>query len=253
MSLILVTGKKTQIESAVNALETHVKSQFKVALLQLPRNVRSMKVEDFYYDSNVDDFGHELNVECAKVAVSVNNTVSDVVKTTVKKGGGKRSGKKQSSILAEGPSQPTRKSNRKRNNGTSSWISEPPLASSTLTAAALGGFSTAKPTRTKGRIPQTPIHGQGFGGAIITPKFDPATPLNKTTTRTKRMDEKFLISMNGSPVYVGARGGTKPKENMIPLPIGDGKTLMVPADNPDVQPLLKKIINKCLTSMTTDK
>ena len=105
-----------------------------------------MKVEDFYYNSEDDDqaIADKLNltVECAKVAVAVSNSVSNEVKTNVKSKSKKRSSKaskKKSSILAQGPaltSTGIRRSTRKRT--APSWISETPLASSTLTAAALG-------------------------------------------------------------------------------------------------------------------
>ena len=139
----------------------------------------------------------------------------------------------------------TRRSTRKR--VAPSWVSETPLASSTLTAAALGGFSTAKSTRSRSKTAATPSVA-GFP-SLITPKFDPMTPLTRTATRTAKADEKFLLSMNGSPVYVGGRGAKAKKENLIPVPIGDGKTLMVPADNPDVQPIIQKLINSCLNIM----
>ena len=116
----------------------------------------------------------------------------------------------------------------------------------------LGGFTTAKSTRAKGRLfSQTPT-ASGFGNIsalpMITPKFDPTTPLARTAMRTQRNDEKFLMSMNGSPVYV-AKKTSKNKDNLIPVPLGDGKTLMVPADNPEVQPLLQGLIKSCMSIM----
>ena len=118
------------------------------------------------------------------------------------------------------------------------------MASSTLTSAALGGFSTVKTTRAKGRLPfaaaQTPM---------IVPKFDMATPLNRTVSRTAKAEEKFLMSMQGSPVYVGARSKSVKNENLIPVPIGNGQTLMVPADNPEVQPLIQALIKNCMQIM----
>ena len=58
---------------------------------------------------------------------------------------------------------------------------------------------------------------------MITPKFDMATPLNRTVSRTAKADEKFLMSMQGSPVYVGGRSRSTKNENLIPLPIGKSK------------------------------
>lgn len=243
--------------SNLGAMRCQIKSQFKVALLQLPRSVRSMKVEDFYYDdSNQQALGPpDLTLECAKVAVSVSNSITKEVETTVKNGSktkGKK-GTKKSSILAQGPpTSGTRKSTRKRM--APSWTGEAPLASSTLTAAALGGFGSASTSGSRMQIhPQTPIGNVSLAPPMITPKFNPATPLHRSAMRTQKSDEKFLISMNGSPVYVGAggRGNRSSKnDNMIPLPIGGGKTLMVPADNPEVQPLVQKLISSCLKNAT---
>jgi len=248
-----VEARIEQINSAIGALQKQIKSQFKVALLQQSRATRQLKVEDFYYkDSEVvaEDGKTDLTVECAKLAVSISNNVSKEVKTTVKGATStkKRRTKKSSILASHGAGPPmtgVRRSTRKRLEP--SWLSETPLASSTLTSAALGGFSafsTAKTTRAKGRMPsaaaQTPM---------IAPKFDMATPLNRTVSRTAKADEKFLMSMQGSPVYVGARSKSVKNENLIPVPIGNGQTLMVPADNPEVQPLIQALIKNCMKIM----
>ena len=85
-----------------------------------------------------------------------------------------------------------------------------------------GGFSTMNPIRTKGRVAQLKTPSLELNGStMITPKFDPATPLHRTAMRTQKAGEKFLVSMDGSPVYVGGRGGSRSKnENLIPVPIG---------------------------------
>jgi len=255
-----VEARIEQLNSAIGALQKQIKSQFKVALLQQSRATRQLKVEDFYYKdsgSSSEEEKTDLNVECAKLAVSISNNISKEVKTTVcgasSKGkksppGTKGRRTKKSSILASHgavPNSGVRRSTRKRL--APSWLDETgpsatPLASSTLTAAALGGFSTAKPSRSKGKIfaAQTPM---------ITPKFDMATPLNRTVSRTAKAEEKFLMSMQGSPVYVGGRSRSTKNENLIPLPIGNGQTLMVPADNPEVQPLLQSLLQKCMKLM----
>ena len=121
--------------SFIDAKQNKIKSQYRLASCQQPRNIRSMKVEDFYYN-DIDNLN--LTVECAKVAVAISNTVSDKMKTMFK-GPIKKSGKvskKKSSILAQGPITGTRKSTRKRL--APSLVGGDPLASSTLTAAALG-------------------------------------------------------------------------------------------------------------------
>lgn len=208
-------------------METKIRSQFKVELLQLPRNVRSLKVEDYYYeDSEKENELHNLTVECAKVAVSVTNSVSHEVKTTVKGKSKKRTttsrAKKSSIMLASGPTYTNaRRSTRKRTQP--SWLSETPLASSTLTAAALG-CTTAKTRRTKGPMvaatPASSLSNISSIHPLITPKFDMATPMCGTAMRTQKPDEKFLVSMNGSPVWLGNSRRTKKNDNLIPLPLG---------------------------------
>jgi len=243
-----VASRIEQMNSAVEALQKQVTSQFRVAKVRLPKAVREDKAENYYYNENDEEEAIEsklnMTVELAKVAVEISKEVSNDVKNNVKSSTTKakrtRASKKNSSILSHGPSLTStgvRKSTRKRT--TSTGFPETPLASSTLTAAALGITSTAiKPTsRARG---------------MITPKFDPATPLTKTAMRTQRPDEKFLVSMNGSPVYV-AKGKAKAKDNVIPLPIGGGKTLIVPADNPEVQPYLQKLIKTCMGIMNNEK
>jgi hypothetical protein len=84
---------------------------------------------------------------------------------------------------------------------------------------------------------------------MITPKFNPNTPMNRSVMRTKREDEKWLVSMNGSPVYIGGRKGKGNDNNVIPLPLGNGNTLMVPADNPQVQ----NLIQSCMSLMNKQK
>ena len=183
------------------------------------------------------------------MAVSVSNSIKDEVTTAAVKGatGKKKTGgnKKKSSILAQGPtSTAVRRSTRRR--AAPSWISETPLASSTLTAAALGcTTATAKTSRARRNLNNpapTPIR------SMITPKFDPTTPLTRTAMRTRKDEEKFLVSMNGSPVYVGGRAKAK-NDNMIPVPIGNGQTLVIPADNPEVQPLIQELVRNCMNIM----
>ena len=130
-------------------MQTQVKSQFRMNLLKLPRNIRQMKVEDSYYNEEDDDQAItdklNLTVECAKVAMSVDKLVSNEVETNVKSKGkkGTSKAKKKSTILSQGPdlaSTGVRRSARKKTSQLS-WISETPLASSTWTAAALGMLS----------------------------------------------------------------------------------------------------------------
>ena len=127
-------------------MQKQVTSQFRVAKVRLPKAVREDKAENYYYNENDDEEAIEnklnMTVELAKVAVEISKEVSNEVKNNVKsstKGKRTRGSKKNSSILAQGPaitSTAIRRSTRKRT--TSSGFPETPLASSTLTAAALG-------------------------------------------------------------------------------------------------------------------
>lgn len=134
------------MNSAVEALQKQVTSQFRVAKVRLPKAVREDKAENYYYNENDEEEAIEsklnMTVELAKVAVEISKEVSNDVKNNVKsstKGKRTRASKKNSSILSHGPSLTStgvRKSTRKRT--TSTGFPETPLASSTLTAAALG-------------------------------------------------------------------------------------------------------------------
>jgi hypothetical protein len=71
-----VEARIEQIFSSVNALQKQIRSQFKVALLQQPRNARDLKVEDHYYANEsaadlVASTSMNLTAELAKVAASV--------------------------------------------------------------------------------------------------------------------------------------------------------------------------------------
>ena len=58
-----------------------------------------------------------------------------------------------------------------------------------------------------------------------------------------------MMSMRGSPVYVEGQSRSAKNENLIPLPIENGQTLMIPADYPEVQPLLQSLIQNCMKLM----
>lgn len=257
-----VEARIEQNMSALSAMQNQIKSQVRVALLQLPKTVRSLQIEEYLYNKEGSSSDVNLTVELAKVAANVTNSITNKVTTTVKGGkkssnkGGRRTTKKKSSILAQAPpSTGVRRSTRKRI--IPSHLGETPLASSTLTAAALG-TTTAKSSRSKALTAsslQTPATGsKPFGSMpVITPKFDPTTPMTRTVMRAQKADEKWLVSLNGSPVYIGpaARGGrgakVKGNDNMMPVPLGGGKTLMVPTDAPEVQPLVQQLVQSCMT------
>merc|ERR1712029_108951 len=64
-----------QIYSNVSTLEKQINSQFRLAKLKLPSKIRNQKAEDIY---------NQVTLECAKVAVSVSNSIQDEVKINVK-------------------------------------------------------------------------------------------------------------------------------------------------------------------------
>ena len=104
-------------------------------------------------------------------------------------------------------------------------------------------FAEIKQTPMTGRnrskmLMQTPFNNPNShpGLPFITPKFSMATPLHKSVMRTAKPNE-MLVSLSGSPVYVETMTGKgrakKPADPvMVPVPIGSGKTLMVPAESP---------------------
>lgn len=75
---------------------------------------------------------------------------------------------------------------------------------------------------------------------MITPKFDPTTPLSRTVMRLAKPNET-LVSLSGSPVYAGAttakkgrgrnartKAGGADDENLAVVPLGNGKLMMLP-------------------------
>ena len=105
-----------EIEAQVDVMKTNIKQVLKMTLLQMPRDVRQLKAEDFYYEPKQEivpmmNPKMELNNEFAKVAKSVNDLVSkDFSKMNIKsakmmmtKTKARQNKKKKSSILlAEG-------------------------------------------------------------------------------------------------------------------------------------------------------
>ena len=102
-----------EIEAQVNVMKTNIKQVLRRTLLQMPRNVRQLKAEDFYYEPKQEivpmmNQKIELNTEFAKVAESVNDLVlKDFSKLNIKpkmtKTKAKQNKRKKSSILlAEG-------------------------------------------------------------------------------------------------------------------------------------------------------
>ena len=108
------SARVEEIEAQVNVMKTNIKQVLRRTLLQMPRNVRQLKAEDFYYEPKQEivpmmNQKIELNTEFAKVAESVNDLVlKDFSKLNIKpkmssKTKAKQNKRKKSSILlAEG-------------------------------------------------------------------------------------------------------------------------------------------------------
>ena len=86
---------------------------------------------------------------------------------------------------------------------------------------------------------------------VITPKFDPKTPLKRSAMRHRKITENFLISLNGSPVQIMA--DPTQNENVIPIPLANGSNILVPVNHPDVQPHVEALIRSCLKKSTVSK
>ena len=107
-----------EIEAQVDVMKTNIKQVLRRTLLQMPRNVRQLNAEDFYYEPKQEivpmmNQKIELNTEFAKVAKSVNDLVLNdfskmnlmikpkmmMVNTKTK---ARKNKKKSSILLAEG-------------------------------------------------------------------------------------------------------------------------------------------------------
>ena len=68
------------MNSAVEALQKQVTSQFRVAKVRLPKAVREDKAENYYYNENDEEEAIEsklnMTVELAKVAFEISKEVS---------------------------------------------------------------------------------------------------------------------------------------------------------------------------------
>ena len=86
---------------------------------------------------------------------------------------------------------------------------------------------------------------------VITPKFDPKTPLKRSAMRHQKNTEKFLFSLNGSPVQI--MPNQTQNEDVIPIPLANGSTILVPVDHPDIQPHVEALKKSCLKKSAVSK
>ncbi|TRY61881.1 hypothetical protein TCAL_03177 [Tigriopus californicus] len=138
------------------------------------------------------------------------------------------------------------------------------LKSSQKRGRPAGGQKTPAPARAKGALAppstgvrrstrkrgppshldtETPVMAQRNRAAsslatpMITPKFDVNTPFNKSVFRLALPNEK-LVSLSGSPVCastVKASKSKKPAKDHWPIPLGQGKTIMIPMNQADAE------------------
>ena len=195
----------------------------------------------------------------AKVSESVDtlvtNQVAKIEKSAKKRGRGGASTVKKTkskrSFSEPPPPSELRRSTRKRiASGKSILAMETPYAGGRLAKGPLTSTAYSNRTRGVGRngtVMQTP-YGPNYTLAdvshvlpTVTPKFDMATPLHKqfSVMRTAKQDET-IISLAGSPIYVGQTTARKNRRAKLPQPlsppdhvdfkIGDGRKLVVPTN-----------------------
>ena len=62
--------------------------------------------------------------------------------------------------------------------------------------------------------------------------------------RHQKNTEKFLFSLNGSPVQI--MPNQTQNEDVIPIPLANGSTILVPVDHSDIQPHVEALKKSCL-------
>ena len=235
----------------------------KLELLKWPKNDRKKKLGDIFptTDSEIwkNYYGFEAAIHSGKSDTSPSAThsmasssaendalkdaleeVAEIVASQVKRG--VKSTRKKGSASAprtralQTPSMPppsagVRRSTRKR------------------TATAMESPMNAVPsTSTRGRA-ATIVRGGAFGTPSIraAARSDMMTPLNRSVARTAKPGERlFLVSENSSPIVDGTYTATKGRAKKpikaaeeaaaaaeeVKIPLGGGRTLMLPLDAP---------------------
>lgn len=239
-----VNSRIQENDAAISAIQNQIRSLFRMALMQQPRNLKKLKFEE------VMQTGSEprLSVQLAAAAATVESSLTSQMAmldnkpcgSTSKKGSavkGRGRGKKKSSSAGAAsddsgmvgpPSSSVRQSTRKKVPKT--FYDQDQVKETPQTA-----------TRTRGKMSgiQTPSHNPNLL-PVITPKFSLNTPLHKSVMRTARPNE-MVVSLSGSPIYVvgtatgrprGKRGAEASSADMVQIPLGDGNTLMVPTKSP---------------------
>merc|ERR1719186_1131198 len=214
------------MEREAEAIIKSIHTLYKVELIKLPQSTRSMKWDDYVAQCQQD--GSNPTVLSEAISQVVEDVRSEIdpqimeaktaMASTVKKRGGRQP------KAAKENEAPVRQSARKATS-----------ASRVLADTSnLETPSAARSTRGKNKSLETPMTGimpPDMGRTpMITPKFNMATPLCRTVTRTARANET-LVSLSGSPVAPLApktKAAKAAAENFALLPIGKGQTLNLP-------------------------
>merc|ERR550519_1467523 len=233
------------MEREAEAIISSIHTLYKVELIKLPHSTRNMKWDDYVAQCQQD--GSNPTVLSEAISQVVEDVRSEIdpqilsAKTLIASTAKKRGGRQPKA--AKENDAPVRQSARKGNNASRVLADtsnlETPAASSRSTrgrnkAVEETPATAARSTRGKNKCEETPARGimsQDMGRApMITPKFNMATPLCRTVTRTARANET-LVSLSGSPVAPLApktKAAKAAAENFALLPIGKGQTLNLP-------------------------
>ena len=263
---------EAHIEEARAEMEKMMKqiqNAYRVEIFKLPKDHKNLLQEEVAL-KNIEEkekkTGNPIRESSifqsnlAKVSESVDNLVTNQVakieKSAKKKvrGGASTVKKAKSKRSFSEPPSTVRRSTRKRIASEKSILAmETPHAFGGVRLAKGPLTSTAYSNRTRpgggrnGTVMQTP-YGPNYTLAdvshvlpTVTPKFDMATPLHKqfSVMRTAKQDET-IISLAGSPIYVGQTTARKNRRNKVLQPssppdhldfkIGDGRKLVVPTN-----------------------
>merc|ERR1719186_456455 len=234
------------MEREAEAIIKSIQTLYKVELIKLPQSTRSMKWDDYVAQCQQD--GSNPTVLSEAISQVVENVRSEIdpqimeaktaMASTVKKRGGRQP------KAAKENEAPVRQSARKATSASrvladTSNLETPSAATARSTrgrnkTVAETPATAARSTRGKNKCLETPMTGimpPDMGRTpMITPKFNMATPLCRTVTRTARANET-LVSLSGSPVAPLApktKAAKAAAENFALLPIGKGQTLNLP-------------------------
>ncbi|XP_068241173.1 borealin-like [Palaemon carinicauda] len=191
---VQVAERVAEMEKEMQAIQESIQNIYKRDLARYPEATRKMLWSDYIKQDK------ESKVKVRTSVDDLLNSADFILTTTKTKKGPGKSNNKIDSTVPSSASKSTR-SNRQKNVLGSSQLENmlPPL-------------STARAPRTRKmnlEVSATPS-GQGipstFTSMIVTPKFDPRTPLPPGTIKRKPKLGEIAISLTGSPLQVSPKG-----------------------------------------------